>query len=165
MSSVAYHVSDHGPLAGGNDGSDHVAPYPNADKTFLTGICTGLISAAAVSHATSISELATIGVQAVAVAFRLGACAWDVGSRIAEPQDGSGRYQRWTAALLGLPASQVQYALTKFIQERVRPHLYCLALDWVADLHTVPTTKCSPLAQCSDRAGSRQHLRASRRLG
>lgn len=60
-----------------------------------------------------------MGLQSVAVAFRVGACAWDVGSRLTSVPDANGQYRQWTAAILGLTADEVEEALKKFGEEKV----------------------------------------------
>lgn len=103
---------DHGYITGSK-------PFPTPKDACITGICTGLITAAAVSHASSVSDLLLLGLQSVTVAFRVGACAWDVGSRFTAVRDAAGRYRRWTATILGLTTEEVEEALRKFSEERV----------------------------------------------
>ena len=51
------------------------------------------------SAASSTSDLVRLGLHTVVAAFRLGACAWEVGCRLYNAQDSSEQYQSWTAAL------------------------------------------------------------------
>lgn len=60
-----------------------------------------------------------LGLQSVAVAFRVGACAWDVGSRLTSGLDATGQYRQWTAALLGLSPDEVDDVLKKFSEANV----------------------------------------------
>ncbi|GIZ49851.1 hypothetical protein CKM354_001287000 [Cercospora kikuchii] len=74
--------------------------FPTASTACLTGVCTGLISAAAVSFSTNVGELLCLGEESVAVAFRVGNLAADVGSRIANCRESTGKYSSWTAAVM-----------------------------------------------------------------
>ncbi|KAI9689658.1 MAG: Type I Iterative PKS [Bogoriella megaspora] len=85
--------------------------FPTPQNACLTGRCTGLLAAAAVSCASSPADLLWLGVYTVALAFRVGACAWDIGSRICFGQDDSGRYQFWTAAISGASGEEVEGAI------------------------------------------------------
>lgn len=89
-------------------------PFPTASTACLTGICTGLLSAAAVSHSTTAGELLLLGVESIAVAFRLGSLAANVGSRIATCKDAGGTYFSWTAAIAGTNIDAVRKQLDDF---------------------------------------------------
>ncbi|PPJ57921.1 hypothetical protein CBER1_09856 [Cercospora berteroae] len=75
-------------------------PFPTPSTACLTGVCTGLISAAAVSFSTNVGELLCLGEESVAVAFRVGTLAADVGSRIAVCKESTGKYSSWTTAIV-----------------------------------------------------------------
>lgn len=83
-------------------GYDHGSKrFPTSSSACLTGICTGLITAAAVSHSANAGQLLLLGVESVAVAFRVGAVAASIGSRIAICKSTAGAYMSWTAAIVG----------------------------------------------------------------
>ena len=94
----------------------------------MTGICTGLLTAAAISYASSTSELVLLGLKTVIVAFRIGACVWDVGERIADCIDADGRYRSWTVAVLGPSLPEVAEGLRKFAEDQVR-HALCADVE------------------------------------
>lgn len=85
----------------------------------MAGLCTGLITAAAVSYASSVSELVVFGLQSVAVAFRVGAMAWDVRDRLASDTGDTGQYLPWTAAILGLSPEEVYEGVKNFCIQNV----------------------------------------------
>ncbi|TKX25774.1 polyketide synthase [Elsinoe australis] len=93
-------------------------PYPTPQNSCLTGLCTGSLSAVASSCASSSSDLLHLGVETVKVAFRVGACAWDFGTRLSNSRDEIGRYQSWTAALSGVSHDDVAATLKEFSSER-----------------------------------------------
>ncbi|PNS21559.1 beta-ketoacyl-acyl-carrier-protein synthase II [Sphaceloma murrayae] len=92
--------------------------YPLAKDTCLSGLCTGSLSAVAASCAKSASDLLTLGVQTIKIAFRVGACAWDFGLRLSASRDEAGRYQSWTAALAGVTYDEVAAIVKEFAAER-----------------------------------------------
>ncbi|KAF4548432.1 Polyketide synthase CTB1-like protein [Elsinoe fawcettii] len=89
-------------------------PYPTPKDSCLTGLCTGSLSAVAASCASSSSDLLSLGVQTVKVAFRVGASAWDLGQRISNTRDEAGKYQSWTAALAGVSLEEATAILDEF---------------------------------------------------
>ena len=93
--------------------------FPTPQNACLTGRCTGSLTAAAVSCSSSPSDLLSIGVHTVVLAFRIGACAWDVGTRICSSRDASDRYQSWTAALSGVSEEELARSLEHFTSDQV----------------------------------------------
>ncbi|KAL4789091.1 beta-ketoacyl synthase [Aspergillus venezuelensis] len=61
---------------------DPSVPYPQFNDSYVLGVCTGSLAAAAISCSSSLSELLPIAVQTVLVAFRLGLCAQEVRDRL-----------------------------------------------------------------------------------
>jgi hypothetical protein len=54
------------------------------------------------------------------VAFKVGACAWDVGSLFyAAAQDGSRQFPHWTVALAGLNEEKLLSIINQFAIEKV----------------------------------------------
>jgi hypothetical protein len=95
------------------------ASFPTAQNACLTGRCTGLLSAVAVSCSHSRLDLLWLGLHTVAVAFRVGAVAWDVGSRLCACHDDSGRYQPWTAAVAGASVDDIREAIHLLATKKV----------------------------------------------
>lgn len=56
----------------------------------------------------------------VAVAFRVGACAWDIGSRFCLGRGEADPYQSWTVALAGADEETLAQAIERFATENVR---------------------------------------------
>ena len=94
--------------------------FPTREKACLTGRCTGLLSATAVSSSSNPSTLLFLGVHTVTVAFRVGACAWDIGSRFWFGQGEADPYQSWTVALAGADEEILTQAIERFATENVR---------------------------------------------
>jgi len=95
--------------------------YPQPSNTYLLGLCTGALAAAAVSSCKTLSELLPVAVQAVVVAFRLGLLVVEVGKRI-DPQSSS----TWSLIFPGLSPSAVAVALKDFSEAKVSLSQFCL---------------------------------------
>ena len=89
-------------------------PYPQPSETYLLGLCTGALAAAAIGSCKTLSELLLVAVQAVIVAFRLGLLVVEVGNRI-EPKSSS----TWSLIFPGLMPSTVSAALKDFSTAKV----------------------------------------------
>ncbi|KAH5277151.1 non-reducing polyketide synthase elcA-like protein [Parastagonospora nodorum] len=103
-------------------------PFPTAHNACLTARCTGFISAVAVSCSSDTSTLLALGLRTVVVAFRVGACAWDVGSLLFAVQDTPRQFPHWTVALAGLSEEKVsaiieQFAVEKNLSVVARPYV------------------------------------------
>lgn len=96
------------------------ASYPTPADSYLLGLCTGALSAAAISSSKTISELLPVAVQAVRVAFRFGLCIDDVRTRI-EPQTQTS----WSMVVLGLMAPQAIELLEQFAKLNVSRVIPC----------------------------------------
>jgi iterative type I PKS product template protein len=56
----------------------------------------------------------------VVAAFRVGACAWDMSSRLGVSVDAAGEHPSWTAVVLGLTGEEVEAGLESFAMNKVR---------------------------------------------
>ncbi|GAB7325180.1 hypothetical protein MBLNU13_g09258t1 [Cladosporium sp. NU13] len=104
-------------------------PFPTAKNSTITGICTGSLSAAAVSHSSSVVELMHMGLQSVAVAFRIGACVWDASTRLGGTLNVAGQHPSWTAAVVGLTDEEVIKGLRAFTEEQA---LSSTSAPWIS---------------------------------
>ena len=100
-------------------------PYPTAEDSCVSGVCTGALAAAAVSSAHSTSSLLPLALHTVAVAFRLGALAWNVGARISsagedENFSATSSFVSWATAIAGISVSDLQEKLRLFAEQKVR---------------------------------------------
>lgn len=59
--------------------------YPTPEDSYVLGLCTGSLAAAAISSCSTLSELLPAAVQTVQVAFRLGMCVVRMRDRIEPP--------------------------------------------------------------------------------
>lgn len=93
--------------------------FPSALDACLTARCTGFLSAVAVSCSRSASDLIRLGLQTVVIAFRVGACAWDVGSLLCGSSDAARPFPHWTIALAGLGEEDILKAVAHFVTDNV----------------------------------------------
>lgn len=80
----------------------------------MFGVCTGLISAAAASVASSVKNLVDIGPEIVSIALRTGLEAHKRAQRI-EPGRGN-----WSLVIIGIPTLELQAILEDFHRCTVR---------------------------------------------
>ncbi|KAL4751925.1 hypothetical protein BDW72DRAFT_192435 [Aspergillus terricola var. indicus] len=95
--------------------------YPSSKSTYLIGLCTGSLAAAAISSSSSLSELLPAAVHTVQVALRLGLLAIDVRDRI-EPPEADG-VQQWSTLFFGLDEKVAVAGLNDFISTKRVPNL------------------------------------------
>ena len=96
---------------------DSTKPYPGPNDTYVLGVCTGSLAAAAISCSTSLSDLLPLAVQTALVAFRLGLCALDIRDRLETSTEDRGR--PWSVVISGLEAQVAEAAIKTFCQENV----------------------------------------------
>lgn len=96
---------------------DNTKPYPAPNETYVLGVCTGSLAAAAVSCSSSLSELLPLAVQTALVAFRLGLCALDMRDRLESSAEDRGR--PWSVVVSGLDAEAAEAGIKKFCQGNV----------------------------------------------
>ena len=83
----------------------------------MVGICTGALSAAAISSCRTLLELLPVAVHTVIVAFRTGMCAVDVGRRIEKPSDDV--QASWSMAYSSVTLEGTKQALKDFVVDKV----------------------------------------------
>ncbi|KAI9878041.1 MAG: hypothetical protein M1830_002092 [Pleopsidium flavum] len=93
--------------------------YPRPEDTYVLGLCTGALAAAAVSSCNTLSELLPAAVQTVQVAFRLGLCVVDVRDRIEAPSKDFPR--EWSMFVPGLEPKAAAVVIKEFCQVNVLP--------------------------------------------
>ena len=96
---------------------DDTKPYPAPNDTYVLGVCTGSLAAAAVSSSGSLSELLPLAGQSALVAFRLGLCALDLRDRLETSAEDRGR--PWSVVVSGLDAEAAEAGIKKFCQDNV----------------------------------------------
>ncbi|PPJ53310.1 hypothetical protein CBER1_00905 [Cercospora berteroae] len=93
--------------------------YPTANDSCITGVCTGALTAVAVGSASSVTALVPLALHTVAVAVRLGARAWEIGSCLADTRRGAnGRYASWTSAVGGISPQDLQDRVSAYTAEQ-----------------------------------------------
>lgn len=88
--------------------ADHPHELAPCSNVRAIGLCTGLLSAAAVVSARSLSELIPLGVECVRIAFRTGACAASARDALDTSQ------ASWSTVVSGLSEEAAQSALAEF---------------------------------------------------
>ncbi|KAB8239545.1 beta-ketoacyl synthase [Aspergillus alliaceus] len=92
--------------------------YPSPHHTCLVGLCTGLLTAAAVGCCQSITDLIPLATHTILVAFRTGLFVADVRDRI-EPQTGSPA--SWSVLVPGLGGDTALSVLGRYSKEKGLP--------------------------------------------
>ncbi|KAL9105864.1 MAG: hypothetical protein Q9227_009027 [Pyrenula ochraceoflavens] len=94
--------------------------YPTRDSACLVGLCTGTLSAAAVSCSQSLSDLLDAAVEAAILAFKAGFRSWDVSRRVYSTTHTVGR--SWALAVLsGISLEQATLSLRQFSETEHLP--------------------------------------------
>ncbi|KAJ5784444.1 polyketide synthase [Penicillium pulvis] len=94
--------------------------YPNPQNTWVVGLCTGLLSAAAVSCSKTVTDLIPLAAHTVLVAFRVGLCVSEVLHGIA-PQVGKDPAASWATLIPGLETDVATLALKHYNNDKGLP--------------------------------------------
>ncbi|KAL2825968.1 conidial yellow pigment biosynthesis polyketide synthase [Aspergillus cavernicola] len=92
--------------------------YPSDSNSHIIGLCTGLLSCAAVSSASNVGELITPAVEAVVVALRLGLCILRVRGLVDHNQEAP---RSWSALVSGFNEAEGMDLITRFNSQRAIP--------------------------------------------
>jgi hypothetical protein len=87
--------------------------------TILVGLCTGLLSAAAVSASQSLLGLIPVALKIVRVAFRLGVKVQGTAQRLSSTH-GAKSKQSWSTLVVGLEKEAAAVELAQFNETKVR---------------------------------------------
>lgn len=92
--------------------------YPTPQDSWVVGLCTGLLSAAAVSCCRTITDLIPLASHTVLLAFRTGLCIQEVRDKIeAQPEDGPAA--SWAALIPGFESEAARLALQRYNDDKV----------------------------------------------
>jgi hypothetical protein len=91
--------------------------YPSQESSYLVGLCTGSLAAAAIASSSSLSELLPAAVHTVQIALRLGLLAVDMRDLI-EPAE-NGKAQEWSALFFDIDEDVAASALSNFSKTKV----------------------------------------------
>ncbi|KAL1953845.1 hypothetical protein VTO42DRAFT_2105 [Malbranchea cinnamomea] len=121
----------------------------------VSGLCTGALSAAAVSCCTTSSELVPLAAQTVLVAFRVGLCTL-YAARAIDPSPGN-----WSMVVSGDSTSNIDDSLCTFSEEHnlpitSRPWISARADDWVSI--SAPPSVLEVLRRSEALAGARSRM-------
>lgn len=97
---------------------DPTTLYPSLNDSYVLGVCTGSLAAAAISCSSSLSDLLPLAVQTVLVAFRLGLRALELRDRLELSVEH--RSQPWSTVVSGLTTEVATEAIRTFCVENVR---------------------------------------------
>lgn len=99
--------------------------YPRPGQTYLVGLCTEVLVAAAISSSDSQSELLPAAIHTVQVALRLSLHAVDLRDRIQLSEAESARHG-WSAVFFGVDESAAAAAIEEFSGSQIcSPRLRC----------------------------------------
>ncbi|KAL5338099.1 hypothetical protein BJX70DRAFT_217015 [Aspergillus crustosus] len=90
---------------------DYGHAYPSSSKSLFVGLCTGLLSCAAVSSSKNIGELLTPAVEVVSVALRLGLCVLRVRELI---EQNHAVPSSWSALVSGINETEGEELISRF---------------------------------------------------
>ncbi|KAH8585883.1 beta-ketoacyl synthase [Bisporella sp. PMI_857] len=90
--------------------------YPQPSQTYLLGLCTGALSAVAISCCRTLSQLLQVAVATVRVAFRLGLRVVEVGTLIEAQSEAS-----WSFIIPGMKHEAVSVILKEFLLSKNLP--------------------------------------------
>lgn len=111
---------------------ENASEMPDIPKTRIVGLCTGLLAAAAVASARSISELLPLAVETVRLAFRTGACVGKVKDGLQTRDDEN---RSWSTIVTDMSATIAQASIDDFHLEHSVPtssHAYVSAISTMA---------------------------------
>ncbi|KAI4727455.1 polyketide synthase [Aureobasidium sp. EXF-10728] len=120
------------------------------DDNVLAGLGVGLLSAAAVSFSSTLSDLAKAGAESVRTAFRLGVHVYEISEQLEAPDT---QESPWAFVIPGLTSETVQTELDTFNQETSNPALTQIFISaWDASSVTVsgPPTRLRACLKSSD---------------
>ena len=98
--------------------SEHPSEFPAAANTRVLGLCTGLLSGAAVVSVKTVEELVPLGVEFVRLAFRAGAVVDGIRNILSNVGD---EKAPWSTIITGTSEKDAKEALSKFHQEKGIP--------------------------------------------
>jgi noranthrone synthase len=117
----------------------HGKAFPRGEDSFVLGLCTGSLAAAAVSSSSSLSELLPLAVQTVLISLRLGLRTVTMRDRIeTSSQHRSGS---WSAAVVGMDSVTANAVIEKFFN---RSKLPASRRPWIASLSAKAVTVSAP---------------------
>lgn len=91
--------------------------YPDPSNTRIIGSCTGLLAAVAASSSQSLSDLPTIGVILVRIAFRVGVTVASARERM---QQGPACQGSWSVAVAESSQDKIKDIIAEFHADEVR---------------------------------------------
>lgn len=92
--------------------------YPSSNKSFIIGLCTGQLAAAAVSSSKTVGELIPVGVETVVLALRLGISVMKVQELVESSKSGSS----WSVLVSGMREQEAQELIEQFAEKNVSDH-------------------------------------------
>ncbi|KAH8885025.1 polyketide synthase [Thozetella sp. PMI_491] len=104
-------------------------PYASPRDTFIVGLCTGSLAAAALSCASSLSDLLPLAVHAVQVALRLGLLADDLRRRVDPEAATTKQAQSWSCVFFGAEEAYLRQAIDSFVAANELP---ATSRPWIA---------------------------------
>jgi Starter unit:ACP transacylase in aflatoxin biosynthesis len=86
-------------------------PFAEDADAYLVGLCTGALTAAAISSSKQVSDLLTIAPHTVGIAFRAGFRAYEVGESV---EQAKGQQVSWCFSITGFSAEKASRLLDEY---------------------------------------------------
>lgn len=102
--------------------------WTDHDQTYMVGLCTGLLSAAAIASTPTVSTLIPLAIQAVLLAFRTGVYVGGFAERFCSPLPQS---ESWTMIFPGVGEEEANNAISKFHLLHVSIEASLLQCVWI----------------------------------
>jgi Starter unit:ACP transacylase in aflatoxin biosynthesis len=93
--------------------------YPQPPDSYLIGICTGSLAAAAISCCQTLSELLPVAVQVVNLSLHAGRLAADIGARLQVDSDSEQSGTSWALIFTGLTTDRANPVINAFSESEV----------------------------------------------
>lgn len=109
--------------------------YPDARNSYVLGICTGSLAAAAISCSDSLSQLLPVAVQTALIAFRLGLCVTNMRDRLESSAED--RTKPWSVVVYDLSEQTAAAAIKDFCRRDSLPRM---KQPWITSTSSKTTT-------------------------
>lgn len=93
--------------------------YPSVNESFIIGLCTGQLAAAAVSSSRTVGELIPVAIETVVLALRLGVCVL----KIQELVESNKSVSSWSVLVSGIREQEAQELIQKYAEKNVSFYL------------------------------------------
>ncbi|THC97584.1 hypothetical protein EYZ11_002939 [Aspergillus tanneri] len=130
--------------------------YPQPGDSYVVGLCTGTLSAAAICASRTLTELIPAGLKAVTVAFKTGLLAQKMAQVVEKPSK-LGRDNSWSAVFCGIGHASADESIRIFSDEHALPPLSMPFVSAVAENNVTVTAPPSVMVSLKNSASFSQY--------